>query len=110
MINRFVKVCDNCPRIRSTWRAHYALDRYYRHYWNILMIFVITTLLIVVPYQSSFEMGHKLQMWHISKNFLLFICCMDIVVNFRTGQVSRMCVCECVESRYDAIADICSRI
>ncbi|KOX76932.1 Potassium/sodium hyperpolarization-activated cyclic nucleotide-gated channel 2 [Melipona quadrifasciata] len=61
----------------------------FRHYWDFLMIFVITTILIFVPYQSSFEMEHKSPMWHISKNFLLFICCMDIVVNFRTGQVSR---------------------
>lgn len=91
MINRFVKVSDNCSRIRSTWRAYYAPDLYYRHCWDILMIFVITSLLMLVPYQATFELGKMSKIWNISKNFLLLVCCGDIMVNLMTGQVSRVC-------------------
>lgn len=102
MINRFVKVTNNCQHIRSTWRAHYAPDRYCRHYWDFMMIFVITSVLLLVPYQAAFEMEKKSSIWNLSKNFLLLICCGDVVVNLRTGQVSRACACS--EFRRDVTA------
>ncbi|XP_054007022.1 potassium/sodium hyperpolarization-activated cyclic nucleotide-gated channel 2-like [Hylaeus anthracinus] len=60
-----------------------------RHYWDILMIFVITTVLVLVPYQSAFEMIMRSLAWSVVKNFLLLMCCLDMVVNFRTGYLDK---------------------
>ncbi|XP_003703387.1 potassium/sodium hyperpolarization-activated cyclic nucleotide-gated channel 4 [Megachile rotundata] len=57
----------------------------FRHFWNFLMIFMITSLLLLVPYQATFEMIRKSEAWIASKNFLLLLCCVDIVINFFTG-------------------------
>nr|XP_034195548.1 potassium/sodium hyperpolarization-activated cyclic nucleotide-gated channel 2-like isoform X2 [Osmia lignaria] len=55
------------------------------HFWDFLMIFMMTSVLILVPYQATFEMIRKSKAWIASKNFLLVFCCADIVVNFMTG-------------------------
>ncbi|XP_017766080.1 PREDICTED: potassium/sodium hyperpolarization-activated cyclic nucleotide-gated channel 2-like [Eufriesea mexicana] len=73
---------------RRHWRSYSHIIHpfsLFRHCWDILMIFVITSLLMLVPYQATFEMGKKSKIWNISKNFLLLICCGDIMVNLMTG-------------------------
>ncbi|XP_043256106.1 potassium/sodium hyperpolarization-activated cyclic nucleotide-gated channel 1-like [Colletes gigas] len=61
----------------------------FRHYWNCLMIFAMTVVLILVPYQSAFELVRRSLAWSIMKNFLLLLCCLDMVVNFRTGYLDK---------------------
>lgn len=52
------------------------------------MITVTSSVLLLVPYEATFEMGLKSKLWNIGKNCLLMICCIDMMVNFTTGQVS----------------------
>ncbi|XP_076178999.1 potassium/sodium hyperpolarization-activated cyclic nucleotide-gated channel 1 [Ptiloglossa arizonensis] len=61
----------------------------FRHCWDFLMIYAMTTLLVLVPYQAAFEMIERFWIWSIVKNFLLFLCCLDMVVNFRTGYLDK---------------------
>ncbi|XP_076766950.1 potassium/sodium hyperpolarization-activated cyclic nucleotide-gated channel 1 [Xylocopa sonorina] len=73
---------------RRHWRGYAHIIHpfsMFRHCWDFLMVFVITNLLMVVPYQATFEMVNKSKMWNIGKNILLAICCLDILVNFTTG-------------------------
>ncbi|XP_003491317.1 potassium/sodium hyperpolarization-activated cyclic nucleotide-gated channel 2-like [Bombus impatiens] len=78
--------------IRRHWRNYaYIIHPFsmFRHYWDFMMIFVITSVLLLVPYQAAFEMEKKSSIWNLSKNFLLFICCGDVVVNLRTGYFNK---------------------
>lgn len=52
------------------------------------MVFVITALLVLTPYQAVFEWIKLPAAWCIIKNSLLLTCCMDMVVNTMTGQVA----------------------
>ncbi|KOC66239.1 Potassium/sodium hyperpolarization-activated cyclic nucleotide-gated channel 4 [Habropoda laboriosa] len=77
---------------RRHWRNHTHIIHpfsMFRHYWDVLMVFLITSLLMLVPYQATFEMGKKSRIWNTSKNILLLVCCSDIVVNCMTGQVEK---------------------
>jgi len=49
------------------------------------MILTMICLLLVTPYQAAFEINKRLCYWTVCKNFLLFLCCMDIIINFMTG-------------------------
>ncbi|KAG7203711.1 hypothetical protein KM043_013739 [Ampulex compressa] len=73
-------------------RRHLRNHRYtihpfsiFRHYWNWLIILVITGLLFAVPYQAGFDINRSSHVWTIIKNILLLLCCTDMVVNFMTG-------------------------
>ncbi|XP_076231414.1 potassium/sodium hyperpolarization-activated cyclic nucleotide-gated channel 1 [Calliopsis andreniformis] len=75
---------------RRQLRSHtYVIHPFsmFRHYWNILMVFVMITLLVLVPHQVAFQMIMRPRSWIIAKNSLLLICCLDIVVNLTTGYV-----------------------
>lgn len=71
--------------VRASGHAHYALDRYYRHIWDISMIIIISLVLIIIPYQASIGIREKKTASVVIKNILLLICCCDIIVNLRTG-------------------------
>ncbi|XP_017892511.1 potassium/sodium hyperpolarization-activated cyclic nucleotide-gated channel 1-like [Ceratina calcarata] len=73
---------------RRHWRSYgHVIHPFslFRNCWDFLMIFVITCVLLLVPYLAAFEMENKSRMWNISKNFLLLICCGDIFINLLTG-------------------------
>ncbi|XP_014224456.1 potassium/sodium hyperpolarization-activated cyclic nucleotide-gated channel 1-like [Trichogramma pretiosum] len=57
----------------------------FRQWWNIFIIVLILYNMINFPYQAGFNMNRDNFSWTIQKNFLLFICCCDILVNFFTG-------------------------
>ncbi|XP_066603419.1 potassium/sodium hyperpolarization-activated cyclic nucleotide-gated channel 1-like [Prorops nasuta] len=57
----------------------------FSHFWSILMIAVLTTIMVIFPLQAAFDMHRRSYRWTVSKNILLLICCGDIVVNLMTG-------------------------
>ncbi|XP_078052317.1 potassium/sodium hyperpolarization-activated cyclic nucleotide-gated channel 1 [Augochlora pura] len=57
----------------------------FSYYWDFLMISVMTIMMVLVPYQAAFELVRYHDSWIISKNCLLVICCLDMIVKFKTG-------------------------
>ncbi|XP_076303296.1 potassium/sodium hyperpolarization-activated cyclic nucleotide-gated channel 2 [Lasioglossum baleicum] len=57
----------------------------FSYYWDFLMIVTMTIMMILLPYQASFEMISIPISWSYVKNFLLVLCIMDMVVKFQTG-------------------------
>ncbi|KAM0724815.1 Potassium/sodium hyperpolarization-activated cyclic nucleotide-gated channel 2 [Formica fusca] len=83
--------------IISEKRRHLRNYRYILHpfsmlrlFWDITMILTITLLLLTIPYHAAFEISKRSHNWTIFKNFLLFLCCLDINVNFMTGYFDTM--------------------
>ncbi|KAG5308122.1 HCN2 protein, partial [Acromyrmex insinuator] len=77
---------------RHLYRYKYILHPFsiFRLSWDILMTLIIIYLLLVTPYQAAFRIKMRLLYWTICKNFLLFFCCMDIIVNFMTGYFDKV--------------------
>ncbi|EFN82193.1 potassium/sodium hyperpolarization-activated cyclic nucleotide-gated channel 2 [Harpegnathos saltator] len=83
--------------IISEKRRHLRNYRYILHpfsilrlYWDFMMILTMTCLFLAVPYKSGFEMSDRPLYWTVLKNSLLFVCCMDIAVNFATGYLDHV--------------------
>nr|XP_012215983.1 PREDICTED: potassium/sodium hyperpolarization-activated cyclic nucleotide-gated channel 2-like [Linepithema humile] len=83
--------------IVSEKRRHLRNYRYiihpfsmFRHYWDFTMILIMICLLFAVPHQAAFEISQRSHYWTFSKNFLLFFCCMDVIVNFMTGYFDKL--------------------
>lgn len=65
------------------------INRYHlsvRHWWDFAMILTMIGMMLLVPYQAAFDMtrGNSWE-WTLAKNFLLSLCCADILVNFMSG-------------------------
>ncbi|XP_015440351.1 PREDICTED: potassium/sodium hyperpolarization-activated cyclic nucleotide-gated channel 1-like [Dufourea novaeangliae] len=57
----------------------------FSHCWNIVIIFVITIMEILIPYQAAFEMIQRPMAWTVVKNSLLGVCCIDMLIKMKTG-------------------------
>ncbi|KAG5328367.1 HCN2 protein, partial [Acromyrmex charruanus] len=86
---------------RHLHRYKYILHPFsiFRLSWDILMTLIIICLLLVTPYQAAFRIKMRLLYWTICKNFLLFFCCMDIIVNFMTGYFDKVHCIVVMESK-----------
>ncbi|XP_011694095.1 PREDICTED: potassium/sodium hyperpolarization-activated cyclic nucleotide-gated channel 1-like [Wasmannia auropunctata] len=62
----------------------------FRFFWDIVMILTITCLLLATPYYAAFKIKKRSPYWTVCKNLLLFLCCMDIIVNFMTGYFDKL--------------------
>lgn len=57
----------------------------HRYFWDLIMIVTITLLIMTTPYYVTFKVPERLFYWTLLKNFMLFMCCVDVVINFLTG-------------------------
>ncbi|KAL0125909.1 hypothetical protein PUN28_004760 [Cardiocondyla obscurior] len=62
----------------------------FRFFLDLLMIVTMTYLLLAVPYQAAFQIKKRLLYWTICKNILLFLCCVDVIINFMTGYFDKL--------------------
>lgn len=81
--NHSAILAEKRQQIRSNmWMIHpFSI---FRQWWDFLMIIHLTASLLLVPYKV-FDI-HRLELtWPFFKNYLLGVCCLDVVINFFTG-------------------------
>ncbi|XP_034933805.1 potassium/sodium hyperpolarization-activated cyclic nucleotide-gated channel 1-like [Chelonus insularis] len=61
----------------------------FRRWWDFFIFIMSITSLLYVPYQAAFDITRTLRYWTITKNILLLICFIDIILNFMTGYFNK---------------------
>ncbi|XP_044592893.1 potassium/sodium hyperpolarization-activated cyclic nucleotide-gated channel 1-like [Cotesia glomerata] len=82
--NHSAILAEKRQQIRSNniWMIHpFSI---FRQWWDFLMIIHLTASLLLVPYKV-FDIHRLEPTWPFIKNYLLGVCCLDVLINFFTG-------------------------